>query len=158
MNETDKAVAERLESFGVEFSTRYAGEAKPWGDTVSDHYRVSFGKFTTDFYQGIGHRKAIKGANMPNPPYRKGTIAYEEWAKQNVKPVAPSAASVLYCLLSDAEAVNQSFYDWANDLGYDTDSRKALETYEACCKIGIEFRKIFTPSQMQELRELLQDY
>ena len=48
----------------------------------------------------------------------------------------PTAADVLDCLASDASSVNSArdFEDWASDLGYDVDSRKAHATFEACQK------------------------
>jgi hypothetical protein len=48
----------------------------------------------------------------------------------------PTAADVLSCLCSDARAADDSFEDWARDLGYDTDSREAEATYKACCAIA----------------------
>lgn len=48
---------------------------------------------------------------------------------------APRAAEVLNCLASDASSVEgNSFEQWASDLGYDVDSRKALKTYTACVR------------------------
>jgi len=43
----------------------------------------------------------------------------------------PSAADVLDCLASDASSVlnARGFEDWAGDLGFDPDSRKAERTY-----------------------------
>ena len=47
----------------------------------------------------------------------------------------------------------QSFEDWCADYGYDTDSRKASETYEACCDTGRKLRAAFTPDELSALRE-----
>ena len=46
----------------------------------------------------------------------------------------PTAADVLNCLASDSSSVEnaRSFEDWAADLGYDTDSRKAEKIFKAC--------------------------
>lgn len=41
----------------------------------------------------------------------------------------PDAAHVLSCLLSDASGADEDFENWARDLGYDTDSRRAERTY-----------------------------
>jgi hypothetical protein len=45
---------------------------------------------------------------------------------------APTAYDLLYCLRSDAESVNESFDSWCSNFGYDNDSIKALNTYNAC--------------------------
>lgn len=52
------------------------------------------------------------------------------WVEDKPKP--PSLDDVLHSLVMDAEAEEMSFDDWCGNLGYDTDSRKALETYLAC--------------------------
>jgi hypothetical protein len=43
----------------------------------------------------------------------------------------PTAEGVLECLISDSSGIDQPFDNWASDLGYDTDSRKAEKTYKA---------------------------
>lgn len=43
----------------------------------------------------------------------------------------PTAAEVLECLRSDSTGDFSSFDNWASDYGYDTDSRRALKTYQA---------------------------
>lgn len=41
----------------------------------------------------------------------------------------PQAIDVLECLLLDAGSADQPFEDWASDLGFDIDSRKAERAY-----------------------------
>lgn len=48
------------------------------------------------------------------------------------EPNSPSAADVLSCMLSDISSEDASFEEWCSDLGYESDSRQALATYEAC--------------------------
>lgn len=45
----------------------------------------------------------------------------------------PEAFDVVTCLASDLSSYEGSngFEEWARDMGYDTDSRKALQTYRA---------------------------
>jgi hypothetical protein len=62
---------------------------------------------------------------------------------------SPTAADVLESLLSDAAGVEnaESFEDWASEYGYDSDSRRAFATWEAC------------KAQTDQLRDLLgEDY
>jgi hypothetical protein len=46
----------------------------------------------------------------------------------------PTVVDVLYCLVADAWGVTNvsSFEEWCNDLGYDSDSRKAEAVFKAC--------------------------
>ncbi len=55
----------------------------------------------------------------------------------------PEAADVLDCLASDAAGVENatSFEDWASDLGFDTDSRKAERTYKVTIAQSAKLKK-----------------
>lgn len=63
----------------------------------------------------------------------------------------PSAADILDCLSSDACGIEQSFEDWASDLGYDTDSRKAFDTYQTCQRQAKELRSLLGREAFNEL-------
>lgn len=69
---------------------------------------------------------------------------------------SPDYDSVMACLVRDAEALNHTFENWANELGYDTDSRKAYATWEECCNNA---RKLIAAGiDLQAESERLQDY
>lgn len=76
----------------------------------------------------------------------------------NGTPVPPTAAGVIYSVLLDANASNNTFEDFCDELGYDTDSRKTLKTYIACQENGTKLRKIFTKDQIETLEVLLESY
>lgn len=183
INETDKAVAAYLKAEGVEYSVIAKGTSKPWDSkTVADAYSVAFSKnrdmVETDFYTGIYHREVLKDgkgvANTIKEEYKAmglpvprlintqkhGEEANERrlgWMDKVYVPY-PTAASVLYCLLSDARCGEQNFYDFCDEMGYDSDSRKALATHDTCAKLSIEMRRVFSAAQREQLEELLQDY
>jgi hypothetical protein len=89
--------------------------------------------------------------SMPGNTFVKG-----HW--QATKPKAPRAADVLCCLLSDADAIKESFNSWCDNFGYSNDSMKALKTYQACCDTGEKMRALLGGKVMEELREALQDF
>lgn len=70
------------------------------------------------------------------------------------KPEKPSAADLLHGLISDAGAMDQTFEDWCFNLGMDTDSRKALETYLACQEGGARLIKVIGYDAFNALRGL----
>lgn len=71
----------------------------------------------------------------------------------------PDAASFLHCMLSDMEAGEHcSFQDFCDNFGYDNDSIKALETYQACQQGARKFRQVVTTAEVEKLREVLQDF
>lgn len=56
---------------------------------------------------------------------------------------APDTATVLNCLISDAGSVEDasSFAEWASELGYDPDSRKAEKIFKACKRGQVHLKR-----------------
>jgi hypothetical protein len=57
----------------------------------------------------------------------------------------PELEGVLDCLASDVSSVvcARHFEEWARDLGYDTDSRRAEAIYKSCLEITRKLKRIF---------------
>lgn len=72
---------------------------------------------------------------------------------------SPVWKRVLACLLSDASSVDGgvTFEDWASDLGYDTDSIKALRTYEACREIHNDLYRFLPRGEYSAFMEAARD-
>lgn len=85
----------------------------------------------TAYKTGIGH------VNKKCP----GHYSENAWLSNPKTPKIPSAADVLASLLSDAQCAEGTFENFCSNLGYDTDSRKALDTYLACQATGTEMRR-----------------
>lgn len=74
-------------------------------------------------------------------------------------PIAPILKDVMYCLISDSDAAQyRDFEDWAENYGYDADSRKAEKIYQACMEIALKLRAELGDDLMAELRVAFQDY
>lgn len=117
------------------------------------------GMWTFPYKCGLGHVEKKPGAMpMPNPPYRKGTIAYEQWEASNTRPKKPSNSDIMYSILLDIQAADMSFNDWCNEYGENNDSMKAFKTYQVCCEYAVFVRKAFTTEQVAEMRKALEDY
>lgn len=131
-------------------------------------------KFATDYMQGIGHVPGyVHGGRMS---YEQGQLrklqdAAAESGKypdpkqpsqmfQRVKALpVPELRDILYSLVQDASVLNSSgFEDWASELGYDTDSRKAEATYRACVDQSLAFKALIGEAHINKLQELFQDY
>ena len=93
------------------------------------------------------------GLNRQQYNKNRRTIAAQEFFEANAKRYpGPELADVLNCLASDSASVEQSdFEDWAADLGYDSDSRKALETYQICEKQAKKLRHLVGSQAFEEL-------
>lgn len=132
---------------------------------------------STDYMQGIGH--------VPGRPQSFARTLYEQRIREEYdkasedgryltsvtrhpgspmfgtrKPLpGPTLDDVLYCLVMDAEAASETFEDWCANFGYDTDSRKAEATYNACVQIGIKLRNLLGGGdKLQRLRDLFEDF
>ena len=158
--------------FVPQSKSRNAGEKRPslnWKVTVSRGLHT----FTTDYMQGIGHAPK-DGFYAKNPTLHNKIImekelkmmteggSYRRGDSQLIggKIPAPLCRDVLYSLILDSDVLNHAnFESWASDFGYDTDSRKAEETYKACLDIALQLKVILGgEANMEKLREAFQDY
>ena len=152
-NRVDALLTDRF----YEFQAFATGQTKR-DDWDCDSWRVVITgpekrRMETSYYTGLGHRQSK--TKMPN--LKNSHLSPRQWKEQNEKPVAPRAADVLHSLFLDGEAINQSFTDWAGVFGYDTDSIKARDIYDECCKTGEELRKLFPHDFKAMLQELTQE-
>ena len=145
-----------LASAGATFTCVYKGETKKaFGDSVilMDAWEFSFssiklGSKTTiefDYFTGMGHRA-------------KSKYPVDSWRYTAPKAVKPEVSGILNCILMDSDASSESFENWCCNYGYDTDSRKALNSYEACQINGDKLKRLIPHSTLELLREALQDY
>lgn len=109
-----------------------------WRD--ADHWRVTFVR-----RDPRGKRTILSDAGRPRA--RMTTYFSMGYGHNGAE---PEASSVLSCLADDAHSVTQSaFEEWARDLGYAEDSRKAERIYKACEK-GAEQLKRFLGDELFE--------
>lgn len=130
---------------------------------------------TTDFMQGIGHLKgycyssanklvehnnikyAVESGKWDESHDKAGFRTKDQTFWKNIP--APDIVDVLYSLVMDSDVIDYAtFEDWANNSGYDADSRNAEKIYRACIEIALKMRVMFGDSGMQQLREAFQDY
>ena len=176
MTDYQKARAEldaTLEALGVTLAatfvpqsqSRNSNEKRPtlnWRVVVVRSKRP---QYACDYTQGIAHapgypqtlRKSPNLAANERHAAERGRYPqnWESAAATHDKPLTPpKLAEVLSSLLLDSTAFGQTFEDWANDYGYDTDSREAERTYNACRDAGAAMAKLFTGQEIETLREL----
>lgn len=66
----------------------------------------------------------------------------------------PRTDELLQCLALDSGALNYDcFEDWADDFGYDTDSRKAEHTHKECLAISKRLKTLLGTDRFNELVE-----
>ena len=64
----------------------------------------------------------------------------------------PTVEEVLDCLAMDSQGVSgNSFEDWCDEYGYDTDSRKAHRTYRICDRQAEKLKALLGDSAYETL-------
>ena len=129
----------------------------------------------TDYATGIGHvvgydkligpKTSIHNTNRLSELLRTGRGENRvtlSMAGNGDKPLSlrtPSLDDVMYCLTSDADAIDYpNFEDWADMLGYEADSRSAEKIYRACLEIGLKLRSMLGDEKLRQLRDNFQDF
>lgn len=161
----------------VPFSqSRNKGEKSPslnWRVTLSRNGRDIL---TTDYSAGCGHCPSY-GPQFGADSYAKnretrarvmhecetgracGKYYHNIGYSPNGAPILPEFDSVLWSLSMDSSVIDAGgFEQWADDLGYDTDSRKAEATYRECLDIALKLRAALGDEALRELAEAGQDY
>lgn len=67
-------------------------------------------------------------------------------------------AGLCYSVLIDLVDLQDDFSDWCGNFGYDDDSIKAQEIFQACVSQSRAVRKAVTPEAIEAAQEILQDY
>lgn len=69
---------------------------------------------------------------------------------------APTLDEVMEALVTDARTVQDAstFEEWANDLGYDEDSRKAERIFKACRKVERDLRAFLGDEEFERVMDL----
>ena len=114
---------------------------------------------TTEFKSGIGHRKLpvgllkkdIIGSGGRGSGYYVERLGWLDDVKAAeaalTKPVAPTTADVLACLLSDASNASETFEEWCSNVG-------GLEIYRACQKTRSALQRFLGQELMDRLGSL----
>lgn len=132
---------------------------------------------TTPYEKGCGHRRwnYIKGSiamrmlpidyeslGHPKPGDRvkasTRTLFHEEIIRECTEPIPPTVDEVLYALSQDAIMVRggETFEFFCRTLGYDTDSIKARNIFDACRNTYFDLIRL--GADISKLEELFKDY
>lgn len=131
---------------------------------------------TTDYSAGIAHcpayKASVREAGGPNCILRHEAIERETETgvattfapsgiamMQRGAPILPDATDVIYSLVRDSDVLDfATFEQWAEEFGYDTDSRSAESTYRACLEIALKLRAGIGEADLSALREAASEY
>jgi hypothetical protein len=119
------------------YNVAYMGERDTNG-WKHDSFLVSINGFDFSYSTGFGHRTD----------------------KQSIRSVlvhAPIIDDVLFSLAMDASFALETFRDFCENLGYDEDSRKALNSYVECQGAADKIHRLL-PLSLDKALELFSDY
>jgi len=137
-----------LEVLRNEFALRATFKRAPlnphWGEDSADKFNFLIVLESTNtahsFYFSQGYREPL---NYPYVGRRTMAEMRQEKDRLSVKNSYPDLFALLACLCMDAGVLDcDSFEEWCSDYGYDSDSRKALKTYEACVEQSTKFKAL----------------
>lgn len=129
----------------VRYQAIYHGEQKNHEGWKHDRWTIELNGVPIEYKTGLGNRKApkIHPWHTTTPP---------------AKPVPPNPDNVLHSLIMDWQCSQDTYETFCGDLGYDTDSRRALATYLACQEAGPKLRAMRLGKSLQELAGIYQDF
>jgi hypothetical protein len=176
--EARKLLTERLDTLGVSVvCTHIPVTGVPYKDL-----RMNFlcavtcqgrAVLTCEFGAGIGHCTSYIDKRAKGTPGSGWMLAAKQDAIKNecatgkgrhiidyayYKPIPgyrPTREDVFSSLVMDGDAINYSTFEgWADNYGYDTDSRKGEAVYRACLAHGLALRAALGDTVFRELTEL----
>lgn len=104
--------------------------------------------YISDMPSGSNHYKVTikKNGKQFTTYYSQGPAIYH----------GPEIEDVLNCLALDSLSFENArdFEDFANEFGYDTDSRRAEKIYRACEKTSKSMHRLFSDYQLEELYQI----
>jgi hypothetical protein len=174
-----------IESMGIEYKALFVPFSQSRNSkekNLSINWLITLSKdnqmWTTDYMQGIAHLPNYSPRSRNNADYQiflRQCVETGKCAESNKFPEdyrslilskripAPKLTDILidimYIFVMDATAINcRSFEEWAEIYGYNKDSRKAEQTYNACRESGLKLRAMIGNDNLEKLRNAYQDY
>jgi hypothetical protein len=146
---------------------------RPKVNDLSLNWRVSLlchGKhvLTTDYMAGVGHCPSYKRLNAQRfmsveaaeciaKECETGRAWNGAWSGQ--MEITPDRLDVISSLVMDSRVLDYgTFEEWAEDFGFDPDSRKAEATYRACMEIALKMRAGLGETMLERMSEAFADY
>jgi hypothetical protein len=133
-------IQEFIDKHGIRFSrkTAYSNPNMESSEHMTRHFRCVISGPKVDRY--VRNRMNSFSPSM---------VVY--FSQGSAHKNAPTCADVLDCLASDSNGLDQSFEDWARDLGYSEDSLSAFKTYKICNRQSARLKTVLGDTAFDEL-------
>lgn len=112
------------------------------------HYRVTLSRQKRE-HEAYDPHKTIR------PSLRLNRLTFDFWGSVNDfnEGREPTAYDVLACISGDANYPDK-FEDFCSEMGMDTDSISALQTFRRCSSFAKRLRDFFSPEELEGLSEI----
>lgn len=153
LSEYDQQAETFLTSNGLKFRATLSDTKTPqWaeGEKHGHHYRVTISR-PSDASQL--YREAVD--NFPQS-MRPNRLVFDFWssiadAEKGIETVKPY--DVLACISGDVHTCDH-FEGFCDEMGYERDSIKALQTFRRCSAFAKRLRAFFTPAELEQLSQI----
>jgi len=163
--ETTTETMETLNALGITLEAKYLPHDTPAGETPKLRWRVSVRRngrefHATEYSSGCAHSPEYKanGGRVTAAVEAECETGIRYGSRVGAAVPTPALADVVHCLLMDANGTDERFEDWAAELGFDPDSRKAERMYQACRDTAAALRRTFTAGELADLEAAFRDY
>lgn len=126
------------EKSGIEFEFEFLDEVREQHDrffVMVKHYKLTL---------SLPHANEIFGKRTMELDYHQGEGIKED----------PTLVVALNCIALDCNTLEEKFEDWAIEVGYDPDSRKAEKIYNQCKQERKDFIRIAGQHMFDQLLEV----
>lgn len=156
-SQTDNASETESQKMQIHWRVRVYREKR--SAEITTDYRMGIGLLPKSAQVSSSQRLSVDEYNALVKVLETGKYSPNRVTYAGTPLPPPSITDVLHCLVSDAGALDHgSFEDWASNLGYDADSRKAEKIYRACLDTGLALRRMLSDVELAKLQEAFQDY
>lgn len=126
----------------MSFKIFFTGQVKR-NDWDCFSWSIHLGDQTFEYFTGLGHAtKSNSSIGLKPKDLTKKVIRSKDSRDETIFIHVPKLKDILYSLAMDSQSGNETFEDFCSNCGYDTDSRKALETYLACQESNQKLRRV----------------
>lgn len=138
-----KQAREFLEKFGITFSI------EPVPHPVPPGWHEPGKPYGVQYSVKLAGRAWVSGEGIT--PKDRAPIVFDFWGSVNDKQLqlTPGPYDVLACLSGDINTP-ETFAEFCDEYGYDTDSRKTLAMWEGCHELAVKLRRFFATNEERE--------
>lgn len=160
----EKQAIDFLNEAGVTFEAKLADQTCPnWGECKPSRLNGVIIPHSHGLKYDITLSRKGKSFKIPfwtsqMDSYNADTLKLKSFNQSTLdrvtKAIKPTAYSVLACLSGSIDEHQQTFQEFCDSFGYDTDSIKAKGTYEAICDESRALARFFTSEELDKLRDI----